>query len=224
MRGLTTSGPGEAGLAPPQVWIFFGDLMAALFGLCVLFLVWAMTFQIDLTQALAREHDRRMVEQHRREALERAVAGPLSRHGITLIDGRIGIRGSVLFELNSAELQSSGRTLLAELAGSLGSFLSAQPDQMIMVSGYTDDLPYLHETRRYADNWELSTERALTVTRSLVQAGLPAERVFAAGFGPEHPVVANSDDDNRARNRRVEIVPVPRSQGGQAVGTGTGRP
>jgi flagellar motor protein MotB len=62
----------------------------------------------------------------------------------------------------------------------------------------------------FKDNWELSAARALTVVRALVAAGVPVDRVFAAGFGETHPVAENTNDDGRAKNRRVEIAPVPR--------------
>ena len=79
-----------------------------------------------------------------------------------------------------------------------------------MVSGFTDDLQVHGNNRQFADNWELSAQRALTVTRSLIEAGVPSSSVFAAAFGAEQPVASNADDQGRARNRRVEIAPTPR--------------
>jgi hypothetical protein len=64
--------------------------------------------------------------------------------------------------------------------------------------------------RRFADNWELSAQRALTVTRALIDAGVPSSSVFAAAFGSQQPVSSNADNEGRAKNRRVEIAPVPR--------------
>jgi flagellar motor protein MotB len=79
-----------------------------------------------------------------------------------------------------------------------------------MVSGFTDDRPVHGDNLHYADNWELSAQRALTVTRTLVAEGVPASSVFAAAFGAEQPVASNDDAEGRARNRRVEIAPMPR--------------
>ena len=79
-----------------------------------------------------------------------------------------------------------------------------------MVSGFTDDRAVRNGNRDFADNWELSAQRALTVTRTLVDDGVPASSVFAAAFGSQQPLDSNADEAGRARNRRVEIAPVPR--------------
>ena len=60
-------------------------------------------------------------------------------------------------------------------------------------------------------NWELSAQRALTVTRALIEEGMAPELLFAAAFGAQQPVVPNTDNASRSRNRRVEMAPVPRS-------------
>ena len=69
----------------------------------------------------------------------------------------------------------------------------------------------LASNRQFADNWELSAQRALTVTRALIEEGLPSSDVFAAAFGAEQPVASNADDAGRSRNRRVEMAPVPKT-------------
>ncbi len=191
------------------VWPVFGDLMACLFGLFVLFFVWAIAFQVDLTQHLKEERSKRQADTARLHALESALAGPLAQGRITIVDGRIGIRGSVLFGLNSAELQPEGATLIRDLVEPLRLYAQQNGD-VIMVSGFTDDRPVQVPSYNFKDNWELSAQRALTVTRTLVAAGFPATDVFAAGFGSEHPVVPNTSAENQAKNRRVEISPVPK--------------
>lgn len=193
------------------IWPVFGDLMACLFGLFVLFFVWSIAFQVDLTQSLAEERAKREAESSRLEELERALAGPLAEGRITLDGGRIGIRGSVLFDLASADMQPEGSDLITALAKPLDTYL-AHHDEIIMVSGYTDASPLFSSAKGYKDNWELSTERALTVMRALVAAGLPPEAVFAAGFGDAHPVASNDTAEGRAKNRRVEIAPIPRQR------------
>ena len=191
------------------VWAIFSDLMAALVGILVLVLVWVIGIQLELSQSLEEEKARRVAEEQRRQALEEALADPLASGRVTFRDGRIGISGSVLFQLNSDQLQPEGEALLRELAKPLQVFLD-QHDELLMVSGFTDDLPIQQGNLQFSDNWELSAQRALTVTRALIDEGMPADRVFAAAFGDQQPVAANTDEDSRARNRRVEMAPVPR--------------
>ena len=190
-------------------WGVFGDLMSGLLGAFVLILVGVLGVQLELATTLEAEVQKRRVEQQRREALEKALAVPLASGRVTLNDGRIGISGSVLFALNSAELQPEGRQVLQSLAPPLAAYLGTR-DEMLMVSGFTDDRPVLDTNRRFADNWDLSAQRALTVTRALIEEGVPSSSIFAAAFGSEQPVASNDDADGRSRNRRVEMAPVPK--------------
>ena len=198
---------GSEGTAP--VWAVFGDLMAGLLGAFVLILAAALGMQLDLSTQLEAEIQRRQAEQQRREALEQALAVPLAQGRVTLNDGRIGISNSVLFAFNSDQLQPEGRRLMKSLAGPLSVYLAAR-DEILMVSGFTDDRPMRESAQQFADNWELSAQRALTVTRALIEDGVPAAAVFAAAFGAEQPVASNADAAGRALNRRVEITPTPR--------------
>ena len=192
-------------------WPAFGDLLACVFGLFVMFFVWSIAFQVDLTKDLHEEREKREEESSRLAALESAMAGPLAEGRVTLVDGKIGIRGSVLFDLNSAELRPEGLELIRSLAEPLRGYLKAH-DEAIMVSGFTDSSPMIPRPNGIKDNWELSSQRALTVTRALTAAGVPAEAIFAAGFGDTHPVAPNDTPENRAKNRRVEISPIPREK------------
>ena len=194
------------------VFAAFSDLLACVLGIFVMFFVWVVSFEVNLMGELERERTQREQATERLHELESALAGPLSQGLITLVDGAIGIRGSVLFDLNSAELRGAGASLLLELAPPLASYLAAH-DEALMVSGYTDDLPIrIGPQSMYRDNWELSAQRSLTVVRALVSAGVPTHALFAAGFGQNHPVATNDSEPNRAKNRRVELAPVPRPQ------------
>ncbi|MCB1703759.1 MAG: OmpA family protein [Halioglobus sp.] len=192
------------------VWAIFGDLMAGVVGIFVLLLVWVLGYQVQLAQTLEEEVSKRQVEEQRRMALEEALADPLATGRVTLRNGRIGISGSVLFTLNSDQLQPEGRALLQTLVAPLQVYLGER-DELLMVSGFTDDLPIQKGNSHYADNWELSAQRALTVTRALIEEGMPPTLVFAAAFGAQQPVAPNTDDQGRSLNRRVEMAPVPKS-------------
>ncbi len=194
-------------------WAVFGDLMSSLLGAFVLILVGVVAVQMELTSHLQEEVKKRQLEEQRRMSLEKALAIPLATGRITLNNGRIGISGQVLFAPNSDQLQPEGRQLLNSLVAPLRAYLTAR-DELLMVSGFTDDKRI--RGGPFTDNWELSAQRALTVTRTLIDEGMPSSMVFAAAFGSEQPVRPNTDDAARAQNRRVEMAPVPKTANANA--------
>jgi len=199
------------------VWAVFGDLMSGLLGAFVLILVGVLGVQLELASSLEAEVQKRQVEEQRRMTLEKALAVPLATGRITLNNGRIGISGRVLFALNSDQLQPEGRQLLNSLVPPLRAYLTSR-DELLMVSGFTDDRSIRDGNHRFADNWELSAQRALTVTRALIEDGMPSSMVFAAAFGAEQPVTPNVDEAARSQNRRVEMAPVPKSNNAKPPG------
>jgi flagellar motor protein MotB len=192
------------------VWISFADLMTGLLGAFVLLLVGVMAAQLDMATRLEAEVEKRQVEEQKRMSLEKALAIPLASGRITLNNGRIGISGKLLFELNSDKLEPEGRKLLKSLVVPLRNYLQSR-DEMLMVSGFTDDQSIKSRNRQFQDNWELSAQRSLTVTRTLIEEGMPSSMLFAAAFGQEQPLVANANEKARAQNRRVEMAPVPKT-------------
>lgn len=192
------------------VWAVFGDLMSGLLGAFVLILVAVLGVQLEMATHLEAEVKKRQVEEQRRITLEKALAIPLASGRITLNNGRIGISGRVLFSLNSDQLQPDGRQLLNSLVLPLRAYLASR-DELLMVSGFTDDRSIRGGNSQFVDNWELSAQRALTVTRVLIEEGMPSSMVFAAAFGAEQPVTPNIDDAARSQNRRVEMAPVPKT-------------
>ncbi len=195
--------------ASTPVWAVFGDLMAGLLGAFVLILLFALASQLELVTRLQEEIRQHQLENQRRAELEHALAVPLAAGRVTIDHGRIAINGAVLFAFNSAELQPDGRALLKTLAGPIATYLKAR-DEILMVSGFTDDRQVRGGNHQFADNWELSAQRSLTVTRALVEEGVPSADIFAAAFGSQQPVADNADAEGRSKNRRVEMAPTPR--------------
>jgi chemotaxis protein MotB len=126
-------------------------------------------------------------------------------------NGLISLRlsGDVLFAPGQAQLSPQG---VAALTG-LKDFLFRHPDQTVNIRGYTDDVKPVGS--RYADNWELSSMRAVNVLRVLMQLGLEPKRLTATGLADMDPLYPNNTEENRARNRRVEIIMEKRVMGGQ---------
>lgn len=109
----------------------------------------------------------------------------------------------ILFASGQAELSEAGQTALAEVLTVLMDF----KDRRFVIAGHTDDKPI--KTRKIRNNWELSTARALSVTEFMIEGGFPPGNVAAAGYGQFDPAAPNDTDENRALNRRIEIILVP---------------
>lgn len=193
-------------------WPPFVDAMVLVFAAFFFIALIALAKQQRLLGALEQKNqelerikaDKQRIER-RLVAVAKATGAP-GMANVEVEDGKVIVQGEVLFDSGSDELTAEGRRFLSTLAGPLKQVLDSEPDQMVMIAGHTDDLP-LRSTARFATNWELSTARAVSVAKAL--APVPEAKVMAAGFGPHHPRVANTDDASRARNRRIEVLLVP---------------
>ncbi len=115
----------------------------------------------------------------------------------------VELPAEVLFRSGSAELSEKGQLSVLEV----GFILKQLSDRRFLVVGHTDNLPLKNAS--FADNWELSTARALTVTHVLVKAGMKPQMLMAAGAGEHDPVQGNARAADRQRNRRIEIQLLP---------------
>lgn len=124
---------------------------------------------------------------------------------VKIADGRmvVELASDVLFASGSATLSKDGKASIAEVAGLLASI----PERKFQVEGHTDNVPI--RSAAFPSNWELASARALTVLKTMVEAGMPAERISAASFGDSKPARPNDTAEGKAANRRIEIVVVP---------------
>ena len=195
-------------LFPVNVWPPFVDALVLVLAVFVLLSLIAFVAQQALVKRVregAREIETLRAEKARIERRLRALA---PGGAIEVEEGKVILQGEVLFDSGSDQLRPEGDAFIGRLAPALVALLEAERNQMVLVGGHTDDRP-LRGDGRFASNWELSTARALAVTRVLTAAGLPATRVVAAGFGAEHPRVPNADEAARRKNRRIEVLLVP---------------
>jgi chemotaxis protein MotB len=119
--------------------------------------------------------------------------------------------GTITVTLPNAILFDSGKaTLKTATSGELDHIYSVLQDKyrgkQIDVVGHTDTDPIRKTKDKWKDNWELSAERALTVTRYLIKRGIPVDKIRAIGCGESRPIASNSTVSGKAKNRRVEIV------------------
>jgi chemotaxis protein MotB len=127
--------------------------------------------------------------------LDGKISTMLSNRGLV-----ISVKDTVLFPVGAVDLTPGAQQMMMSVANILADMPNA-----IRIEGHTDTVP-IH-TERFYSNWELSTTRATNVLQFLIQkAGLPPQRLSAAGYGEYKPAVPNTSDRNRALNRRVDIV------------------
>jgi flagellar motor protein MotB len=194
-------------LFPVDVWPPLVDALTLVLAAFVLLMVVAVVAQSGLTARLQRgERELERVREDKAR-IERRLRALSMSGAIEVDDGKVIVQGELLFASGSDEVSPAGRATLARMAPALAQLLAAEPDQMILVGGHTDDVPIANA--RFASNWELSSARATAVARALVVAGLPADHVVASGFGSHHPRAPNHTVEERARNRRIEVLVVP---------------
>lgn len=114
----------------------------------------------------------------------------------------VQLSNAILFDSGKSKLRPEGQDAIASLAPALQSV-----NRDFVVGGHTDNIPI--KTARYPSNWELSTARAVSVVKGLIEAGYPASKLGAAGYAENDPVGDNTTDEGREQNRRIEIILMP---------------
>ncbi len=157
------------------------------------------------TAKLVQEKSELEAKSSEYEQLTRSLQTQIAAGDVELseLKGRmtVKLRDRVLFPFGSARITKEGQVALDAVAGAL----QGLQGKNAIVAGYTDNVG-VSKRASYADNWELSTMRALSVVRYLQSKNVDPRMLGAAGFSEYRPVVANDTDEGRSRNRRIEIV------------------
>ncbi len=128
------------------------------------------------------------------------------RKDIKIVGDRFIFESELLFDSASADLQLSGKEKLSEIGLTLKETTNDIPsdiDWIIMVEGHTDKRPI--QTIRYPSNWELSSARANTVLKLLLDLGFPPNRLASAGYGEFYPISEGETESDLQQNRRIEL-------------------
>ncbi|WP_028033611.1 peptidoglycan -binding protein [Chelativorans sp. J32] len=129
------------------------------------------------------------------------------REDVRIVGDRFVFQSEVLFASGATEINPSGQDEMRKLAGAILELQREIPPEInwvLRVDGHTDNIP-LSGTGRFRDNWELSSARAVAVVKFLIENGVPAERLVAAGFGEFQPLDPENTPEARSRNRRIEL-------------------
>ena len=165
---------------------------------------------------LAAEQERNALLEQETELLARFQSRFLSglrdaiegREGVRVVGDRFLFSSEVLFESNDASLSEKGKVEIENVANVLREAADEFPsdiDWVLRVDGHTDDRP-IRSGGEFADNWELSQGRSLSVVRFLInELGFEPERLAATGFGEHRPIAEGEDDAAKSRNRRIEF-------------------
>lgn len=165
----------------------------------------ALKTLVDKRTARLGEQQRKIQERMKNVAsgLGQIMAPMVNRGVVSIVQSRRGvvidISAQALFGTGEATLQSGSIETLKQVAAVL-----AKEEYAIEVEGHTDDIPI--STAQFPSNWELSSARASSVVKLLVDNGVSAKRLAAVGLASNQPVAPNDSLENRARNRRVTVT------------------
>lgn len=129
-----------------------------------------------------------------------------AQEGIEIVGDRFVFQSEVLFASGAAEINVGAHEQLRGLAGTLIDLqdrIPADIDWVLRVDGHTDRVPI--RNLKFASNWELSSARAISVVKFLIDQGVPANRLAAAGFGEYQPISKGKTPVALSRNRRIEL-------------------
>lgn len=123
----------------------------------------------------------------------------------------VDLMDKLMFDSAEVELNESGRDVLKRVAETLRNM----PNELILIGGHTDNVPISKKMiERYPTNWELSAARAIGVVRFLQdECKIPGERLAAMGYSEYRPAASNRRSRGRRRNRRIEVMLLPREKG-----------
>ncbi|MCX8039409.1 MAG: OmpA family protein [Planctomycetota bacterium] len=135
-----------------------------------------------------------------------SAVDPNTRVSTREVEVSFEVPSEVLFKSGSAQLTAAAKSSLNKVVAVIRERF---PNHDIRVVGHTDDQKITRTKHLWQDNWDLSAARAREVLLYLESRGIPASRLGLAGYGDQRPLVPNTSEQNRQRNRRVEIIAIP---------------
>lgn len=157
--------------------------------------------EMRMMRSVAEQNELRKIKEKidakiREENIETKITTQITKDGLKIV-----LTDEILFESGSAQLKNDFISVLNTIA-----VLIKEVDNPVQISGFTDNIPI--STAKYPSNWELSTDRAISVLRYMLKAdkSLEPTRFSAAGYGEYKPIASNKTKEGRQMNRRVEIL------------------
>ena len=182
-----------------------------------------LSAQLDKAEAKDKEKEAQIVDLGKK--LNRALAAKASelssyrseffgtlreilknRDDIRIVGDRFVFQSELFFKSGSAFLENNGKkqlNVLAKTIKELQKKIPAKISWVLRVDGHTDNIPIHNEL--YSSNWQLSSDRAIAVVQYLIEQGVPARYLVAAGFGEHQPIDRKNTENARRKNRRIEF-------------------
>jgi chemotaxis protein MotB len=179
---------------PAPAWLInYADLMTEL--VCFFVILYALSAALNKNVQNAAQQVKEMMKKG-----EMSGSVKINKEGLQITLQEQGM--SPFFQSGSADPTPEIETVLAKLAPTLNNLAKTND---ILIEGHTDNQPI--NNQYFDSNWELSTARATTIARILIDKfSLPPSHMAAVGYGPYHPIAPNDTEQNRAKNRRVVIM------------------
>jgi len=171
----------------------------------------ASTLEQERLAKLAKEEEIARLTRTQEE-LSKSLQDEIAKGNITIqqVQDRLTINmvDRVLFDSGQAQVKPAGVEVLTQV----GDVLNKISDKQIRIEGHTDNVPISPKLQsRFKTNWELSTARATTVVRHLIdRGGVDRQHLSAVGYADTHPIAPNDSEVGRSSNRRIEIVLYPK--------------
>lgn len=130
------------------------------------------------------------------------------RPDIRIVGDRFVFQSEVFFETGSDQIGAAGLEELDKLAAAIIELNQEIPDDIpwvLRIDGHTDKRPITNPDGRFRSNWDLSAARAISVVQHLIDQGIPADRLVAAGFGEFQPIEDGDTEEAYGKNRRIEL-------------------
>ncbi len=183
---------GEMGKPSPAWMVSYSDLVTQLLTFFIMLFALSAAATEDQLKKIKEKIDRYVFLNQ----LEKFVSTKITqKEGLV-----VTFSEKYMFDSGKAEIYPEAKKVIQEIA----SLLVDEPNR-ISIEGHTDNTPI--NTLEFPSNWELSTKRATNVLKYLLEElKFSPKRLTAAGFGEWHPVAPNDTFENKAKNRRVDLI------------------
>ncbi len=189
------------GTSAPAWMLTYSDLITQI----LIFFVMLFALAAQMNEMQLQRLKRSLDIYIKLQSLEKVVKLEINEKGLV-----ISMKEKLMFDSGKADIHDEAKIIITNI---MNTIMSTNAENPISIEGHTDNIPI--KTTQFPSNWELSTSRATNVTKYIIDdLKFQTDRISSSGYGEYYPIVPNNSSDNRAINRRVDII-VKRLMGGK---------